>query len=935
MVHTNGSSLARGGNGMVRPPHGASLAGPAREREDLLSTKLTIPRIRPDRLARARLLEALSDAMTRELVLVCTPAGFGKTTLLADWSTEAKMPVAWLSLDPDDNDPARFWRYVVAALDRVCEGLGDQLWPLLTGPGSTSSHGMVTALINQIEAQSSDLVLVLDDYHLIESPLIHDGLALLLTRISRRLHVALATRGDPPLPLSRLRARDQLAELRAADLRFTSAESALFLQQVWHLDISPEVIAALETRTEGWAVGLQLAALSLRDRPDPDAFLNAFTGSHRYVLDYLTEEVLERQPDRIRDFLLHSSILERMTGPLCEVVTGDDDGQGMLEQLERANLFIVPLDEQRRWYRFHNLFAEALRVRLQRVDAGQVLDLHRRAADWCERHGLIDDAIRHASGARDPTRAAQLVEQHLNETLQRGETAILERWIALLPDDAVRTRPGLCLAQGMLEFHGGHLDAAEQRLEYADRAFEHGPGMDLQLPTDGGMVSKIPAATALLRAELSGVRGDPERLASFARSALEHTADHEWGPRLWARTLLASADWISGRLADAEAAFAEILAEARVAPEAYPMLATCFPLGRVQHARGKLEAALRTYEDGLRFATGGRTLPNLYLAAESHIGMAQVLYERDELDRALHHITAGIELGQQVVDLTTPLLGLVVLAWIRQSNGDRDGALTAMNEACELRSIPDVIAIWNPAPSELARLLLLHGRIEEASRWTVGRRQWPDGAVCYSRERDYLLLARVLVTRGLPEQALDVLERLERMAQPQGNLHSLIQIRTVRALALQAAGDHPGALSVLAEALALARPEGFIRIFADEGAPMAALLRSLLSAHSRARVGPKSARLRQQVNRILQAFGTAVPAAGHRRPVSGIAEALTRREVEVLRLIADGRHNREIAQDLFVTIDTVKKHASNILSKLDATGRTHAVARARDLGVLP
>lgn len=932
MVHTNGSSPARGSNAMVRPRR-ASLAGAAPERDELLSTKLTIPRVRPDRLARSRLIEALDDAMARELVLVCTPAGFGKTTLLADWATRARLPVAWLSLDAGDNDPAQFWRYVAAALDRVCEGLEDQLLGPLTGP--SASQGVVATLINAIEAQSSELVLVLDDYHVVESPLIHDGLAFLLSRIPRRLHVVVATRSDPPLSLSRLRARDQLAELRAADLRFTSAESAAFLRQVWQLDLSPEAIAALETKTEGWAVGLQLAARSLRERTDPDAFPGAFTGSHHYVLDYLTEEVLERQPDRIRAFLLHSSILQRMTGPLCDAVTGDADGQDMLEQLERANLFIVPLDEQRRWYRLHHLFADVLRDRLQRVEAERVPDLHRSAADWFERHGLIDDAIRHASASHDPARAAQLVEQHLDETLQRGETALIGRWIALLPDDAVRARPGLLLAQGMLEFHGGHLDAAEQHLEYADRALGRGQIQPkLQLPTDGGMVSQMPAATALLRAELAGVRGDPEGLAGFASSALEHTADDERGPRLWARTLLGSADWISGRLADAESAFAEVLAEARAAPEAYPTTATCFPLGRVQYARGNLEAALRTYQDGLRFATQGRTLPNLYLAAESHVGMGQVLYERDELDCALHHITTGIELGRQFVDLNTPLLGLVTLAWIRQARGEQEAALAAVNEACRLRS-PNVVPIWNPAPSERARLLLLHRQIDQAKWWIEDRGLGPDDPLSYPREREYLVLARALVMQGLPEPALHLLERLDRLAEPQGRVQSLIQIRTVRALALHAGGDHPGALTVLTEALALAQPAGFIRVFADEGAPLAALLRSLLNAHSRARASSKFAQLRQQVNRILQAFGTATPAAERPKPVAGLVEKLTRREIEVLRLIADGRHNREIAQDLFVTIDTVKKHASNILSKLDATGRTHAVARARALGVLP
>ncbi|HSL69046.1 MAG TPA: hypothetical protein VK864_02335, partial [Longimicrobiales bacterium] len=626
---------------------------------------------------------------------------------------------------------------------------------------------------------------------------------------------------------------------------------------VWQLELSPEVIAALEAKTEGWVVGLQLAALSLRERSDPDALLGAFTGTHRYVLDYLTEEVLERQPDRIRAFVLHNSVLDRMTAPLCNAVTGDADGQDMLERLERANLFVVPLDEHRRWYRFHPLFADALRGHLRRVAAEQVPDLHRRAAEWCERNGLIDEAIRHAMGAQDPTWAAQLVEEHLNETLRRGETALLGKWIALLPDDAVRSQPGLLLARGMQSLHGGHLHAVEEYLDYADRAFGSEAGRQvLHLPTDGGMVADVRAAVAVQRADLAVLRGDVAALSSLAGSAMELTSADEPGPRTWIRLLLASADWMDGRLSDAESAFAEVLAEARKAPEAYPMMATCFPLGRVRHARGKLEDALRTYEEGLRFATESSVLPNLYHAAESHLGMAQVFYERDQLDRAIDHVNAGLEFGRRVVDVTTPLLGLVTLAWIHQARGEHESALAALTEACRLRSSPEVIAMWNPAPSERARLLLLQGRIDEATRWTRERGLKPDDPLSYARDRDYLVLARVLVAQGAQERALRVLDRLNGLAEPQGRVHSLIQIRTLRALAMQAAGHHAEAVSELADALALARPPGFIRVFADEGAPVAALLRRLLNAPARTPAGSASVELRKQVNRIQQAMKT-------------------------------------------------------------------------------
>jgi LuxR family transcriptional regulator, maltose regulon positive regulatory protein len=536
----------------------------ARELGDLLATKLTIPRTRPELLARSRLIERLSQAMARDAVLVCTPAGFGKTTLLADWAACARWPVAWLSLDWEDNDPARFWRYVVGALDRACDGLAERVLPRLTAPAVLSGHGMVTVLANQLQAAPEELALVIDDYHLIESQPIHEGLAFLLGHLPPRLHVVISSRSDPPLPLARLRARGQLAELRAADLRFTPEESAALLGEVWGLDLTPEAMATLAARTEGWGVGLQLAALSLRERPDPDAFLAALAGTHRYVLDYLSEEVLDRQPDRLRSFLLQTSILERLSGPLCYAVTGEADGQELLEELERANLFLIPLDAERRWWRFHQLFRDMLRARLQRADDAQLPELHRRAAAWCEQHGLIDETIHHALVSGDAVWAARLVEQYANETLRRGENVSLGRWLSMLPDEVVRSRPPLCLAQSLLEFHRGHLGSAERLLEQAERAFRPGEVQrGFEVPTDAGMVAEVPAAIALLRAHAAGARGDADQMAQHARLALAHLAEEEVGPRFWARSLAGPwADWMRGRLADAEGAYAGMLAEA-------------------------------------------------------------------------------------------------------------------------------------------------------------------------------------------------------------------------------------------------------------------------------------------------------------------------------------------------------------------------------------
>jgi LuxR family transcriptional regulator, maltose regulon positive regulatory protein len=695
------------------------LAAPG-ARDELLATKVNLPRTRPDRLARPRLFQRLDEGMGRPLVLVCTPAGFGKTTLLADWATSTAMPVAWLSLDPNDNDPGRFWRYVVAALDRVVEGLGEHLLPGLSPASGTSSQSVVTALINRLQAAPDEVALVLDDYHVIEEPVIHDSLGFLLSHPPSRLHLAIASRSDPPLPVARLRASGQLVELRAADLRFTPEETAAFLREVWKLDLPVQTIAALESRTEGWVVGLQLAALSLQGRPDPDAFLDAFTGTHRYVLDYLTEEVLEQQPDPVRSFLLQTSILERLCGPLCDAVTGGSDGQGMLEELERANLFLVPLDEERRWWRLHHLFADLLRARMVQAQPDLVAELHRRAAGWCEQHGLIDDAIRHRLGSGDAPSAAGLVEEHLDETLRRGEDVILQRWLSVLPEEAVQAVPTLCLAQGLMEFHLGHLHSVERLLEHAEQAFDPQRQPPRPVRTTAGMVAELPAAIALLRAELAAVRGDSTGTADYARSALAEMAAEEHAPRFWARWLLAFAAWMGGRMADAERALAELVAEGRVSPELDPVMSTGFTLARVQRARGRLGAALRTCQDGLRFATQGGRLTG-YQAGEPHVGIAEVLYERDELDLALEHVTRGIELCRQVLVLRKWDRGLCTLGWIRQAMGEAGAALEAMDEACRLYPTVEVASLFNPAPAERARLLLAQGRVDEAARWTEER----------------------------------------------------------------------------------------------------------------------------------------------------------------------------------------------------------------------
>jgi len=903
-------------------------------RELLLATKIRVPAPRPGWVSRPRLVERLR-ASTCELVLVCGPAGFGKSSLLADWVRRDERPVGWLSLDEGDNDPVRFWRHVAAALDRARAGLGASAGAVV-GPGRAALDAAATALVNELAEASDQVVLVVDDYHLVEAPEVHRSMEFLLEHLPPALRLVVASRADPPLPLARMRARGQLAEIRASALRFTADEAAELLRAGVGDTLPDSAVAALGERTEGWVAGLQLAALALRGRTDSAGFVAEFAGTHRFILDYLTEEVLDRQSATLRSFLLETSVLDRLSGPLCDAVLGRVGSQELLESIERANLFVLPLDAERRWWRYHHLFADMLRARLLARYPGRVAELHRAAAVWYERQALADEAIRHALAAGDTAWAARLVEEHFEEMVWRlAEGATLFGWLAALPPEVIHHRPRLTLGHAVNMLMAGRLDQVEPLLTIAQRAYDHvgDEPYRASIERKDSILANVPAAIAIGHAELARLRCEPDREIAFAQAALAHMSEQDEVLGSMARYQAAFADWLAGHVERAERALGAIFAERVAAGLPDLALRSAFDLGAVQQAQGRLGAALATYRRGIDVAVAGGSPPTIGMA---QVGLAEVLYERDELETAAEYAAAGIEQCRRLAYVPSLVTAFLVLARIRNAAGDGVGALAALDEAD--RVMPDQVVLGHPVPAMRARLLLAGGHVTEAAQW-ARHRDIAAAEPSSQRESDHLVLARVLVAQNHPARALELLERLRALAAAQGRTGSLIPLQVLTALAHAASGHEQAALTALADALALAASEGYVRVFLDEGEPLAALVRELLTRRQSARRTDTRAVPPEFLAHLTAAFdraGNPLGRPGRRGSVAapGLLEPLSARELEVLALVAAGRANRQIAEELYITVDTVKRHVSHIFDKLGAASRTQAVARARDLGLL-
>jgi len=916
-------------------------------RVPLLTTKLYIPPARPDLAPRPRLTRRLNEGIERRLTLISAPAGFGKTTLLSAWHAVppgSEWPLAWVSLDKDDNDPVRFLNYVIAGLETLYEGVGENAQVLLQAPQHSSTtptpHGatsrlrggeaqwmetVLTVLINEIAALAEPCVLVLDDYHVIEAQAVNSALAFLLDHLPPRMHLVVASRADLPLPLASLRARGHLTELRADELRFTSDEAAVFLNQVMDLGLSAEDIAALERRTEGWIAGLQLAALSMRGQDDLPGFIKAFTGSHHYVLDYLVEEVLSRQPEGVRAFLLDTSILDRLSGPLCDAVTGRDDGQAMLERLERANLFIVPLDSERFWYRYHHLFAGFLRARLHQVQPDRFQVLHHRAAEWYERNGPIAKAVDHALAAEDLDRTIHLIERIGRDLLMRSEVATVLGWLEALPDDIVCARPQLCIyrAWGLL---------AQIQLDLAEKWLRHALA--------GELTENMKGEAGAIRATLAAFEGDTQRSVELAQQALERLPEDDVFLRGVSALNLGISHMIGGDVVAASHAFADAAKISEMAGNLLVSVLALCQLAELQMAGGQLHLAAETYQRAQRLAVGreGQPLP---IGAMAYTGMGELLRQRNDLEAAARHLTQGIELGRQWSETHMAALdGYLSLAHVKQASGDAEGALQVMQKAEQLAQDLDSMVLDDViVATHHARLWIAQGKLELATRWarqwgllestapTVARVQGEILPLSYIfRESVHVVLARLFIKQSKPRKALKLLLPLLQQAQELGRAGSVIEISILQALAYQVQGDAAGALTALERALSLAEAQDYVRVFADEGQPMAQLLQETLSRG----ISP------DYVAELLGALRNERKAPRPRAAPSPtpLIEPLSEREIEVLELLADGLSNREIARKLFVTVGTVKWHLHNIYGKLGVRSRVQAVSQARELSLL-
>ncbi len=923
--------------GWPRPGRAALIEGTSL----VLDTKLHVPRVRSIVVARPRLTARLDEGCRGGLVVVSAPAGFGKTTVICDWVADRRggdrgMGVAWLSLDEGDNDLARFLTYLVLAVRTTSSQVGEQMLARLRSAQPVPTDEVLTTVLNEVAELPHDIVLVLDDFHVIDSEEVAQAMVLLVEHLPPQLHVVIATREDPQLPLARWRARGVLTELRAADLRFTLAETTEFLHAVMRLDLGLEEVAALEARTEGWIAGLQLAGLHLQGRADPAEAVRSFAGSHRFVFDYLVQEVLAHLTEPERAFLLRTSVLDRMCADLCDVVTGQRAGGPMLERLERANLFVVALDDRRQWYRYHHLFADVLRVRLHADHPDQVGALNRRASDWFAANGMYSEAVGHALSAQDWQRAAELLERS-GDAVEDGSHA--GAWFTqaqALPDGLIRARPALAvwyayalLGRGDLEAAGTYVADAERLL--ATVSSPAGQASDGCGSVDEQELRSLLARIAVARGYMAQAHGDTAGTVGHARRALELVPDAEPARRDQATALLGMASLARGDLEEVDRVFAAVTARLLKAGDVADAIDTVCLLAEVRTIGGHLRRAVDTVEQ-LQAIVAEREVSPPPEMAELYRAWAELDLARGDLAAAAEHLAQSGQFGLLREMPVWRYRWQVAQAQLRAAQGDPRAALGFLDEAQRLfvrTPMPDL----RPAAAIRARIWAGQGRVGDALSWVRERGLSVGDDLDLLHEYEHLTLARILIAdagRGdapaATADAVALLDRLLPAALHGARVGSAIEILVAQAVAHEARGSRPEALAALERALALGEAEGYVQVFVDEGRPVAGLLREL-AAHSSTPDGAA---------RVLAAF----PDSGDGEDPSGTgtlgaSPPLSSREVEVLQCIAAGMSNQEIATRLYISKYTVKAHARTIYDKLEVHSRTSAVTRAQQLGILP
>jgi LuxR family transcriptional regulator, maltose regulon positive regulatory protein len=888
----------------------------------ILASKLYLPRLRPNVVSRPHLIERLSAGLYRKLTLISAPAGFGKTTLVSEWINGSGQAAAWLSLDEGDNDPIRSLTYLVGALQTISPSVGEGILRALQSSQPPPPNAILAALLNEMTTIPSQFILVLDDYHVIETRAVDQILSTLIQYLPPQMHLVIVTREDPQLPLARLRAQGQLTEMRAVDLRFTPAEATEFLTQVMGLTLSGQDVAALERRTEGWIAGLQLAAISLQGHDDAAGFIQSFTGSHQYVLDFLMEEVLHQQPEHIQTFMLCTSILDRLCGPLCDAVllSPAGSGQATLEFLDRANLFLVPLDHERRWYRYHHLFADLLRLQLQQgivASSGdgehQVHELHLRASTWYECQSLEIEAFHHAVAVNDVERATRLIEGNGIPLHLRGALYPVLNWLETLPKEILDAHPSLWVMYASALSMTGQMTTIEQKLQAAETA--------LQDADPDNKRNIIIGSIAAVRALNATPQSPPDTVIAQARCALEYLHPNNMPVRTALIWKLGWAYQIQGDRVAAGHAYAEAISLSQISQNTIIDILASIGLGTIQEAETHLGLAFQTYRHAVQLIedpllpvacmVDDAPLPGAY---EAHLGLARLLYEWNDLEEAQQHGQHGVQLATQANDTNGVIASNILLARLYLAQGDVAGAAALLAEASRSSHQHNIVHRL-PEIAAVQVLVLL-------------RQDYLVAAAHLAQAHDLpLSQARVHLAQRDSATALTVLATWRPQVEARRWLDEQLKVLMLQALALDAQGDGDQAIHLISEVLAMAEPEGFIRLFLDEGPAM----RHLVSQAATLGSAP------DYIGRLLVAWKTDTQQHKHESAApSGqpLIEPLSPRELEVLRLIAQGLSNQEISERLFLVVGTVKGHTHKIFGKLGVQRRTEAIARARELGLI-